>query len=135
MRIPVNATSFDMLIELYLGIWNSVYELTKKDSEVLKEIIKVQVCLKEKGLEKLLFSQEFNKRYKDKVGINAQSLSNYKKRLLKAKALVEKDGYITVSPFLLPVEELTFVFHGVEQKKQEGLFEVLEKGTKETSEE
>ena len=131
-EIKINAPDYDTAIDVYIGIWNYAFELTKTENKVLKEIIKVFVALEEKGLEMLLFSTEFTSIYKKNLDISSRSLSQYKKKLLDVQALIEKDGIIYVNPVLIPRDSLTFTFDGIEQKKQEGLRKILEEGVKET---
>tara|TARA_R110000737_G_scaffold39453_1_gene59380 strand:+ start:122 stop:439 length:318 start_codon:yes stop_codon:yes gene_type:complete len=95
MKVTIKANS----IFKRLQIWNGIFNLTKKELEVISAFIKVNITSKDKNV--------CNKKNKDKVAFllnfdDPNTLNNYIKRLKDKGALKFKNGEYTINKLLNP---------------------------------
>jgi len=105
----------DQFIERYIEIWNGSLNLTEKEIEVLKEILKkylqlIKDGLKEPYLGELVLSPNGMSEIRKILKLSSQGMNNYKEQL-KEKNVIKKVGdHFQINPILIPQKSITFKF-------------------------
>ena len=94
-RITVN---IDTTLK-YIQLWNGIFNLTDKEAEILAHFMEVNDFKKEDNI----CSVSNKKDVAALVGIkDYNTLNNYIKRFKDKGAILKKNGYYTLNPFLNP---------------------------------
>jgi len=103
-------------IDAYLKIWNGGLQLTDRELDVVKELVRsymefTEGGVKEPYLTQMIMSSENANRIKRKLKLSKQNFSNIKTKLKDKKVLLE-DGEenIFFNPMFIPKKEITFKF-------------------------
>jgi hypothetical protein len=77
-------------------------ELTPKEREVLGTFMSFKGELTKSDR----FGTSYRKKVKEMLSLSDGGLSNYMNTLRKKEAIMEKDGVLIISPFLIPAEKV-----------------------------
>jgi len=98
-------------VRKYLQLFNGIFNLTPKESEVLAVFIGIHVGLRKKQLQINAFSTEMKKEAARLLGkADFNTLNIYIKRLADKKAIVKSDDGYSINRLLLPQGEERVVF-------------------------
>jgi hypothetical protein len=95
----------------YLQLFNGIFNLTKKESEVLAVFIALHLSLKAKRVQLNAFSTEMKKEAAKELGkADFNTLNIYIKRLAEKKAISKTDDGYEIHRLLVPEGENRIIF-------------------------